>query len=344
MENELQFVIGTMRWSFSRLSAFYNCKKEWYWQYVLANRGAESSFGQFGSFCHEILEKYAKGELDLFSLAPYYEEHYSERITLPFPPNNYVDLAQKYYDMGLEYFSSLALNLDRYEILGVEKEVHFNIGGKEFIGFIDLLLKDKLTGEITILDHKSATLKILKSGKVSKADQAHFEDFKRQLYLYSIPVIKEYGHVDKLKWNMFKQGTFIEISWDKNEFEDALQWAEDTLKLIENETEFAAEPDEFYCRNLCSMREDYCPYRRLVIIYNRIYSKCFGKKSKDYENYGALGIVMSDEWKENKSEFFRWALDNGYDEDKVIKRYDEDGNYDEWNCYWDYPDEEMTYE
>ena len=342
MENELQFVIGTMTWSFSRLSAFYNCKREWYRQYILANRGAENCFGQFGTFCHSILEKYAKGELDLFSLAPYYEEHYGEVITLPFPPNPYVDLAQKYYDMGLEYFSNLNINLDGYEILGVEKEVHFKIRDKEFIGFIDLLLRDKNTGEITILDHKSATIKLLKSGKVSKGDLEHFEDFKRQLYLYSIPIVAEYGHVDKLKWNMFKQGTTIEIPWEEADFTKAVAWAEKTLDLIEAETEFSAEPDEFYCRNLCSLRDTYCPYRRLVIIYNRIYSRCYGKKSKDYEYYGALGIEMSDEWKTNKSEFFRWALETEYDDDKVLKRYDEDGNYDEWNCYWDYPDEEIV--
>ena len=339
MESDLKFVIGTMTWSFSRLSSFYNCKKEWYQQYVKANRGADSSFGQFGSYCHMLLERFAKGEFDAGELVDYYKENYLDNVYLPFPPNSYVDLAQKYYDLGLEYFENLNIDLKPYEILGVEKQVNFKIGDKDFIGFIDLLLRDKETGEITILDHKSATIKILKSGKVSKGDKEHFEDFKRQLYLYSIPIIKEYGAVSKLKWNMFKQGNFIEIPWNKEEYEGTIKWAEHTLKLIENETEFRAEPDEFYCRNLCSMRDDYCPYRRLGIIYNRIYSKCYSKKNSDYDSYGGIGVEICEDWKNDPHEFYSWALESGYDDDLVLKRYDMFGNFDFFNCYWDYPEE-----
>lgn len=339
MESDIQFVIGTMRWSFSRLSSFYNCKKEWFEQYVNANRGADSSFGQFGGYCHKLLEKFAKGEIEASSLADYYKENYLDNVYLPFPPNSHVDLSQKYYDSGLEYFEHFNVDLSQYDVLGVEKKVEFKIDGKDFIGFIDLLLRDKESGEITILDHKSATIKILKSGKISKSDQAHFEDFKRQLYLYSMPVIEEYGAVSKLKWNLFKQGEFIEIPWRKDEYDATIQWAIDTIKLIESEEEFAAEPDEFYCRNLCSMRDDYCPFRRLEIIYNRIYAKCYSKKSKYYDEYGGIGIEMCDDWKDDKRQFFEWALMNGYDDDYVLKRHDPFGNFDFFNCYWDYPEE-----
>ena len=48
----------------------------------------------------------------------------------------------------MDLFDNIDLVLDDYEILGVEKEVHFTIDGKEFVGYIDLLLKDKITKEI----------------------------------------------------------------------------------------------------------------------------------------------------------------------------------------------------
>ena len=339
MESILRFIVGTMVWSFSRLSSFYNCKKEWQEQYINSNRGANSCFGQFGSYCHQILEKFAKGELKANELADYYKDNYTDNVNLPFPPNSFVDLEQKYYDIGLEYFEKFNIDLSPYEILGVEKKVEFEIDGKEFIGFIDLLLRDKQTGEITILDHKSATIKILKSGKISKSDQEHFEDFKRQLYLYSIPIIQEYGSVSKLKWNMFRQGNYIEIPWKQEEYDATIQWAKDTLKMIENETEFRADPDEFYCRNLCSLKNEYCPYRRLCIIYNRITSKCYSKKNAEYDIYGGLGVEICDEWRTDPHEFYRWALENGYDDDLVLKRYDPFGNFDFINCYWDYPEE-----
>ena len=141
----------------------------------------------------------------------------------------------------------------------------FNIGNYDFVGCIDLLLGDKVTGEIIILDHKSASIGILKSGKIAKKDREHFEDFKRQLYLYSIPIIEEYGKVDKLKWNLFKEQKFIEIPWKEDEYNESIRWAEQTIKNIENETEWNINKEmieaqeqgkypPFYCMNLCSQR------------------------------------------------------------------------------------------
>ena len=267
--NEDAFVIGTMRWSFSRISSFSTCPFEWHKIYIDCADKVESSFGQFGTLMHTILEKYEKGELDIFDLSQYYEDHFNEYVTCEFPNNKYVSLYEKYYQAGLEYLNNIDLDIISQEILGVEKQVSFNIGGHEFIGFIDLLLRDKQTGDITILDHKSASIGILKSGKVAKKDRDHFDSFKKQLYLYSKPVIDEYGHVDKLKWNLFKEQKYIEIPFDKDEYEAAIQWAEDIINTIEAETEWNINNDlvkamidgkypPFYCMNLCSQRYN-CP-------------------------------------------------------------------------------------
>ena len=243
---ELDFLLDTMQWSFSRLNAYYNCPYEWKMHYLECNKSENGFFGEYGSLIHKILEKYAKGELSIFELNQYYEENFSDEILHDAPPNKYVDIKQSYYDKGEDYLNNIDLDLDRYEILGVEKKVTFKINNKDFVGYIDLLVRDKETNEIIIIDHKSASIKILKSGKISKSDQQHFLEFKRQLYLYSIPIIEEYGSVSKLKWNMFKDKKWIEIPWDKNECEEAIQWAKDTLKLIENESEWSPNPDFYY--------------------------------------------------------------------------------------------------
>jgi hypothetical protein len=266
------FIVGTMRWSFSRLNSFDTCQYEWHRVYIDATTEKDdSAMAQFGSLIHSILEKYAKGELDIFELSQYYEEHFNEVVTYDFPPNKYVDLRQKYYEQGLDYLDNINLDLDRYNILGVEREVNFDINGYDCIGFIDLLLQDKDTGEIIIEDHKSASIKILKSGAVSKKDREHFESFKKQLYLYAKPIIEEYGHVDKLKWNLFKEQRFIEIPFDQKEYEASIIWAADTINRIENETEWGINKElikareenkypPFYCMNLCSIRY-HCPYK-----------------------------------------------------------------------------------
>ena len=261
MDEELDFILDTMTWSFSRLNSFYNCQYEWYLHYVQCNKSENGFFGEYGSLIHKILEKYEKGELSLFELNQYYEDHFDADVPHNAPPNKFVDIRQSYYEKGMDYFDNIDLDLGKYEVLGVEKKVEFTIVGKDFVGYIDLLVRDKETGEIIIIDHKSASIKILKNGNISKSDQQHFLDFKRQLYLYGIQVLKEYGTVSKLKWNMFKDQKWIEIPWVQSEYEEAIQWAEDTLKLIESEKEWSPKQDFYYCNYLCGQRNHACEYK-----------------------------------------------------------------------------------
>lgn len=258
---DYSFILEQMRWSFSRLN--YTCLHEFYLNYIEDLDGLDSFYGSVGSFCHMLLEKYAKGELSLFELAPYFEDHYFDYVTEPAPFNKYKDLGEDTYNKCLEYFENIDLTFDEYHVLGIEKKVEFEVAGYPMIGFIDLLLQDKKSGEIIITDHKLSTIKRTKAGKISKSDQQHFLEFKRQLYLYSKPVIEEYGHVDKLRWNMYKMRDWIEITWNEDEYQEALKWAEDTInKLILTTDWDPKEPcgsKDFYCRELCGQREN-CIY------------------------------------------------------------------------------------
>ena len=53
------------------------------------NKSENGFFGEYGSLIHKILEKYEKGELSLFELNDYYEEHFSEDVPHDAPPNKY---------------------------------------------------------------------------------------------------------------------------------------------------------------------------------------------------------------------------------------------------------------
>ena len=259
---EGRFLIDIMVWSFSRLNSFYHCPYEWKVRYLEGEHGVGSGMAQFGGYIHKILEMFFKGEIDIFDLPIYYEDHYFENINLPFPPNAYVDLADKYYQQGLEYFENFSWDLSSYDILGVEKDVRFEYEGYKFIGFIDLLLRDKKDGKLIICDHKSSTLKFLKSGAISKTDQAHFEEFKKQLLLYSHAVMQEYGEgsVKSLQWNLFRLGKIHTVPWKRKEYEAAMNWAVDTIHTIEWETDWEPKPSKFYCDELCSNREG-CLYK-----------------------------------------------------------------------------------
>ena len=256
-----RFVIDNMEWSFSRLSGYYNCGKEWYENYILENEKTNNAFAQYGGYCHEIIEKYLKGELDLFDLSDYYVQHYAENVTLEFPPNKYVNLGEKAYNAGYEYFESgIDFALDKWEVLGVEKEIHFKVGDYRVQGFIDALFRDKNTGEIMIMDHKSSGFKFLKNGEVSSQNKEQMEHYIQQLYVYSKAVLEEYGRVDYLSWNFFKTQNKYKIAWNKQKYEETLKWVVDTIHLIENETEWLPKVDMFYCNYLCSQRFG-CEYR-----------------------------------------------------------------------------------
>ena len=261
-KDEVRFLIDTMTWSFSRVNSFdTGCRFGWYLSYIERLGGAPGFFGAYGSFCHEILEKYFKGELNIFDLSQYYIDHFNEVVYMDAPPNNYVDLKESYYNKGLKFFNEFSPNMENYEIVGVEKKVEFEIEGYPFVGYIDLLCRDKRDNKFVLIDHKSATIKVLQSGAISKKDQHHFLEFKRQQYLYSKAVIEEFGAdcVKELKWNMFKDCTWLGCKWSKEEYQEALDWAVKTIHEIEEEDTWAMkEETDFFCNYLCDTKS-FCP-------------------------------------------------------------------------------------
>lgn len=259
---QIQEKIKNMVWSFSRVNSADKCRYAWYRQYVEEDKGLPNAYAQFGTICHETLEKYLKGELDMFTVSQYYENHYSDYVTCDFPPNKYVDLGEKTFNQGKEYFDSIDFDFDKYEILGIEKELNFNVGKYPFHGFADAIYRDKTTGEIIISDHKTSSFTYLKSGAVSSKDKQHFKEFRYQEYLYSIPLIEEYGRVDYLRWNMIRDQREIKIPFNKEEFKEAKEWCIQTIEDLEQEMLWLPDTaSSYWCNVICSNR-DGCPYKQ----------------------------------------------------------------------------------
>lgn len=145
--------------------------------------------------------------------------------------------------------------VDAKEILGVEEHFEELIaaadGRDSFIiqGFIDLIYIDS-AGRLVVHDWKS---------KAKFKNPAEQKKYARQLYIYSIYVKLRYGKFpDLLRFHMFRNSKDVDIKFNIDDYYEAINWMQETVKEIRDCGEFESRPDDFYCQYLCDMRLKCC--------------------------------------------------------------------------------------
>ena len=184
-----------------------------------------------------------------FELADAYEAEYDEAVKHYFPPFP-KGMAGQYYDEGLQYFRSFDGFGGDKEILSVEDKFELDIRGNRFVGIADLVLQDKKTGDIIVIDHKSKSMNSMK--------KVQYEN-TRQLYTYAAYVKERFGEFPTLlQFNMFRYGVNINEPFAMERYEETMDWIERTIAQIKAEREWRVSSSGYFCRFICSTRL-HCP-------------------------------------------------------------------------------------
>ncbi len=255
-----KFILDDFCWSFSSLDTYDRCPLCFYKQYIKCLPSTGGCFDQFGTLCHNCLEKYAKGELAEYELSKEYKDNFDNIITGYFP----FKLRDNYYKKGIEYFDNFN-GFDDREILGVEEEYFFKIEDYNFRGKLDIECPSE------IIDHKTKgrlhllrlTKKHNKNDYIKMIDgrYIHFTDFVQQ-YTYCIPYKEKYGKYPKLlNLNMVRLNDWYTVEFNEDDFERSKKWLTNKITSIYNAKEFLRGENitEFWCSYICSQRYN-CPY------------------------------------------------------------------------------------
>jgi len=245
---------SSITFSYSNINSFDNCKYGWYQTYIERATRDQSSFGQFGSFCHKILEKYFRDELASWELAGYYIDNYYTEITESFPPYPQ-GMSSAYYDEGLNFFANFNFNKSNYEIISIEEKLNIDYKGYKFVAIPDMVLKNNLTGFITLLDYKTSKLKNPKYDKLKLKGYADQLQLYAQFYWWSTGVV-----VDKIFLWFIRNQQFFEIKINSLETAETLSWVDSVLQNIKSETAWDYNnKNKYFCQWLCSIRSR-CPH------------------------------------------------------------------------------------
>lgn len=70
----------------------------------------------------------------------------------------------------------------------------------------------------------------------------------------------------------------------------------------------------------------------LSVVWGGIKARCYNSGNSAYHRYGGRGIIVCQEWLNNPSLFFKWAIDNGWEKGLEVDRVENDGPYSPDNC------------
>lgn len=242
--------LNDMKFSYSNILLFNQCKRCWYSTYILKEEQEGNFFSDVGTFVHSILEQLANGKIELFDIPHYLDYNWYKNVTHDPPILKGKNMEEEYFVQILDFFEGF----DGFqgETVGTELEIETTFetkyGEHKFIGYIDRLsLEDE---EYIVTDYKSK----------SKFTKSELERYSRQLYIYSKYIHEKYGKFPKyLKFLLFRENKEYVVEFNSGDYYKTIDYVIKSIEDIYDEERFDYNYNYFYCSNLCNLR-DICTF------------------------------------------------------------------------------------
>jgi len=188
--------------SYSQYATWFNCPHHWYLDNILKLKVKDANLNLcFGTAVHEAIQKYVETlytvdapSADALNLNQIFREAFDREIEknkVAKTDDEYTGFIFDAQDIITEFcnYSNRGRHFPsgKYEFLGVELRINQPIRNNlEFLALIDLVLKDKKTGRIKIVDFKTSSLGW---NKWQKDDESKYS----QVLLYKAIYSKRYN-------------------------------------------------------------------------------------------------------------------------------------------------------
>jgi hypothetical protein len=87
---------------------------------------------------------------------------------------------------------------------------------------------------------------------------------------------------------------------------------------------------------ICQLVKHGLSESRIYSIYHNMKDRCYNPNCQAYRLYGEKGVRLDNDWlgEGGFANFYKWSIDNGYNNDLTIDRINSEGNYEPSNCQW----------
>lgn len=250
--------LDSIIWSFSTLHLYEQCPYAFYKYKIEGDEGEENFFAENGSAMHTTFQKLETKQISLEQAPGAYLEEYN-RISSTTSKN----VMSNTFDTCLDYLCCCTDDqIQKYDIIWVEEREQFKIGKYQFTGFVDLLLRDKQTKGLILVDHKSNPPFFKKKGGLLKSQEENFSAYSHQMYLYCKGIYEKFSAFpEKIIWHHFKNmGELSVIDFNEEDYESTLKWAKNLIARIYRDKQFREKKNYIFCKELCGYRNT-CEYR-----------------------------------------------------------------------------------